>query len=227
MRRFLLRWLTPAAFAASLIPLLKIGYDAFLGPGLGANPISEILNRLGFWTLTFLAITLSCTPAKILLGITWPLRLRRMLGLFTFFYAFLHFSVYLGVDQFFAFSEIWKDIAKRKFITIGFAAFLLMIPLALTSTNRAVRRLGFARWKRLHRLVYVIAALGLIHFLWRVKADLRLPLTFTAIISSLVAVRIAGAWRSARRRHAPARIVQAHAPGRTPAAAAVKEQTAP
>ena len=201
-RRVALKWLKPAAFVACLVPLLKIGVDAFLGSGLGPNPIAEILNRLGFWTLTMLTITLACTPAKIVAGITWPLRLRRMLGLFTFFYGALHFAVYLGVDQFFDWRAILEDIAKRKFITFGFLALVLMMPLAITSTNRAVRRLGFARWKLLHRLVYIVAALGLIHFVWRVKADLTKPLTFIAIVSALMAIRIAG-WALAKRRRTP------------------------
>jgi sulfoxide reductase heme-binding subunit YedZ len=199
VRRFLRRSLKPATFAAALIPLGKIGYDAFLGEGLGANPIADVLNHLGFWTLTMLTITLACTPAKILLGITWPLRIRRMLGLFTFFYALLHFTTYFALDQFFDLGAIYEDVVRRKFITIGFAGFLLLIPLAVTSTDRAVRRLGFRRWKRLHRLVYVVAGLGLIHFIWRVKADLRTPLTFTAIILGLMAVRLA-AWVRSRRR---------------------------
>jgi sulfoxide reductase heme-binding subunit YedZ len=199
VRRFLLRALKPVTLAAALIPLGKTGYDAFLGGGLGSNPIAELMNRLGFWTLTMLTITLACTPAKVLLGITWPLRVRRMLGLFAFFYALLHFTTYFAVDQFFDFRAIFADVAKRKFITIGFAGFLLLIPLAVTSTNGAVRRLGFRRWKRLHRLVYVVAGLGLNHFIWRVKADLREPLTFTAIVLALMIVRLA-AWGRAKAR---------------------------
>jgi methionine sulfoxide reductase heme-binding subunit len=191
-RKALLRALKPLTFTLALLPLLKIGINAFSG-GLGANPIAEILNRLGYWTLVFLTLTLACTPAKILLRITWPLRIRRMLGLFTFFYAFLHFSTYLGVDKFFDLREVAADVTKRKFILVGFAAFCLLIPLAITSTNAMVKRLGYRRWKRLHRLVYVIAALGIIHFVWRVKADLRLPLRFAAIVGFLMAVR-AGAW---------------------------------
>jgi sulfoxide reductase heme-binding subunit YedZ len=205
LRRTLLRWLKPVAFVACLVPLGKIGYDAFLGGGLGANPIEEILNRLGFWTLTLLTITLACTPAKIVAKVTWPLRLRRMLGLFTFAYALLHFGVYVGLDQFFDGKAILEDIAKRKFITFGFIALVLMTPLALTSTNGAVRKLGFARWKLLHRLIYVVAALGLFHFVWRVKADLTKPLLFIAIVSALMLIRVIG-WTSAlrKKKRAPA-----------------------
>jgi sulfoxide reductase heme-binding subunit YedZ len=183
------RWIKAAAFVLCLVPLGGIGYDAFLGNGLGANPIAEILDRLGFWTLTLLAITLACTPAKIVFGWTWPLRLRRMLGVFTFVYALLHFTTYFAIDQLFDLRAIFADIVKRKFITLGFLAFLILIPLALTSTNGAVRRLGFVRWKRLHRLVYVVAALGLIHFYWRVKADHREPWIYIGIVAALMLAR--------------------------------------
>jgi sulfoxide reductase heme-binding subunit YedZ len=152
-----------------------------------------VLNRLGFWTLTLLMATLACTPLKVLTGWKFPLRLRRMLGLEAFTYAFLHFAVYLGVDQFFDFHEIGKDIVERKFITVGFTAFVLLIPLAVTSTNGMVRRLGFPRWKRLHRLVYVVATLGVIHFVWRVKSDLRQPLLFAAVLAFLLVVRVVAA----------------------------------
>lgn len=199
-RSILLRWLKPVAFVACLIPLVKIAFDALLGPGLGANPIEEVLNRLGFWTLTLLTITLACTPARILFKITWPLRIRRMLGVFTFVYGVLHFGVYLGLDQVFDMKAVVEDVATRKFITFGFLALVLMAPLAVTSTNGAVRRLGFRRWKFLHRLVYIVAALGLIHFVWRVKADLTKPRTFIAIVLGLMAIRLAGLALAKRRR---------------------------
>jgi sulfoxide reductase heme-binding subunit YedZ len=190
------RLLKPAAFLISCLPLAKLAADAASGR-LGVNPIAEGMNRLGFWTLTFLALSLVPTPAKDFLGVTWPMRIRRMLGLFAFFYAALHLAWYLGVDQFFAFGEIFKDVAKRKFITVGFAAFVLLVPLAATSTDGAVRRFGFGRWKRLHRLAYVAALLGVVHFVWRVKADLRKPTIFAATIGALLLAR-ATAW--ARRR---------------------------
>ena len=139
------------------------------------------MNRLGFWTLTLLLATLAPTPIQIVTGWKWPLRLRRMLGLEAFLYVCLHFAVYLGVDQFFDWSAIGKDIVKRQFITVGFAAFVLLIPLAITSTDGMVRRLGFVRWKRLHRLIYVAAVLGVVHFVWRVKSDLRQPLIFAGV----------------------------------------------
>jgi methionine sulfoxide reductase heme-binding subunit len=195
-RALALRALKPAAFAASCVPLAKLAVDAASG-GLGANPIAEVMNRLGFWTLTFLALSLAPTPAKDLLGVSWPIRIRRMLGLFAFAYGTLHFAWYLGVDKFFDLAEIGKDIVKRKFITVGFSALLLLVPLAVTSTDRAVRRMGFRRWKRLHRLVYAAALLGVIHFVWRVKADLRKPVIFAAAVGLLLLARLAPAARRA------------------------------
>ena len=190
-----------AVSAAGGLPALLIGLDAWRGR-LGANPIAEILNRLGFWALTFLLLSLAPTGVKILLGWTEPLRYRRTIGLFAFFYAFLHFATYLGVDQFFDLHAIGADIVKRKFITVGFLAFLLLVPLAVTSTDRWVRRLGFVRWKQLHRLSYLAALCGVVHFIWRVKADLRQPLTFAAILALLLLVRVVGARSSPERRRA-------------------------
>src|SRR6476660_9564877 len=180
----------------ALVPAARIGWLAGTG-ALGANPIAEAMNRLGFWTLTLLLVTLSPTPIQIVTGWKWPLRLRRMLGLETFLYVCLHFAVYLGVDQFFDWSAIGKDIVKRKFITVGFAAFVLLIPLAITSTDGMVRRLGFVRWKRLHRLIYVAAVLGVVHFIWRVKSDLRQPLIFAGALAVLVTIRATRATRPA------------------------------
>jgi sulfoxide reductase heme-binding subunit YedZ len=174
--------------ALALVPAARIGWLTWAG-ALGANPIAEAMNRLGFWTLTLLLATLAPTPIQVVTGWKWPLRLRRMLGLITFLYVCFHFAVYIGLDQFFDLSAIGKDIAKRKFITVGFTAFLLLIPLAITSTDGMVRRLGFRRWKRLHRLIYVAAALGVVHFVWRVKSDLRQPLIFAGVLSALLAIR--------------------------------------
>ncbi len=162
----------------------------FLTDRLGANPIAEVLNRMGFWTLTLLMATLACTPLKILTGWSWPLAVRRMLGLITFSYACLHFLIYVVLDQNLDWSEILKDIAKRKFITIGFLAFLLLVPLAVTSTNKMVKRLGFPRWKRLHRLIYVAGVAGVVHFVWRVKADLLQPMIFAGVLALLLAIRL-------------------------------------
>lgn len=165
---------------------------------LGANPIAEALNALGLWTLILLLASLACTPIKILTGWNWPLRIRRLVGLFAFFYGCLHFGVYLGLDQLFDWGEIGKDIVKRRFITVGFAAFVLMVPLAVTSTNRMVKRLGFRRWKLLHRLVYVIAVLGVIHFVWRVKGDQAEPWIYAGVLAALLAVRVVDALRPRR-----------------------------
>jgi sulfoxide reductase heme-binding subunit YedZ len=175
--------------ALGLAPLAKLLVDGLSGH-LGANPIAEVLNRLGFWTLTFVALSLAPTPARELLGLTWPVRLRRILGLLAFAYGALHFAWYVGVDQFFWVPGIAKDIGKRKFITVGFAALVLLAPLAVTSTNGWVRRLGYTRWKRLHRLAYVAALLGVVHFVWRVKADHRKPAAFAIVIGALLAARV-------------------------------------
>ena len=191
------RVLKPALGVAAFVPAAETAWLA-LHDGLGPNPIAEVLNRLGLWTLILLLATLACTPIKILTGWKFPLRLRRMLGLEAFAYAALHFGTYLVLDQFFDWGEIWKDIAKRKFITVGFLAFVLLIPLAVTSTNGMVRRLGFPRWKRLHRLIYVIATLGVIHFVWRVKSDLRQPLVYAFVLAVLLLVRVVDQARAAR-----------------------------
>jgi sulfoxide reductase heme-binding subunit YedZ len=191
------RWLKVGVGVAAFVPAALTAFR-FVTGGLGANPIAEALNRLGLWTLILLLTTLSCTPLKIVFGWNWPLALRRLLGLCTFAYACLHFAVYLGVDQFFALGEILKDIGKRKFITVGFLAFLILCPLAATSTNKMVKRLGFARWKRLHRLVYVAAVLGVVHFIWRVKADTREPFIYGAVLLVLLGLRLVPALRARR-----------------------------
>jgi methionine sulfoxide reductase heme-binding subunit len=178
-------------FAASLVPLLLVVADALRGR-LGANPIEAILNRFGYWTLVFVLLALVPTPLQRLSGWTWIAPHRRMIGLFAFFYACLHVATYVGIDQFFDWRAIVADVAKRKFITIGMLAFALLVPLALTSTDGSVRRLGYARWKRLHRLVYAAALCGVVHFTWRVKADLREPLLFAAALAVLLAVRLIG-----------------------------------
>jgi sulfoxide reductase heme-binding subunit YedZ len=183
------RWLKLAVGIGAFVPAALTALRFFTGR-LGPNPIAEALNQLGLWTLILLLATLACTPLKIVTGWNWPIALRRLLGLCAFTYVCLHFTLYLAVDQFFDWGEIWKDIVKRKFITVGFLAFLLLIPLAVTSTNKMVKRLGFARWKRLHRLVYLAAALGVVHFLWRVKADTREPFIYGAVLTLLLALRL-------------------------------------
>jgi methionine sulfoxide reductase heme-binding subunit len=189
-----------ATFALCCVPLAKIGVDAFTR-GLGANPIEAILNRLGFWTLTFLTLSLVPTPAKTLLGVAWPIRLRRMVGLFAFSYGLLHVTFYVGVDQGLDLGLVVEDVTKRGFQIVGMTTLLLLVPLAVTSTDRWVRRLGYARWKRLHRLVYVAAILGVVHFTWRVKADLRRPSIFAIAIGALLLARLVP-WLAARRRRA-------------------------
>ena len=183
-------WLKPAVFTGSFVPLVVIIGEAVLGR-LGANPIAEALNRLGLMALIFLVAALACTPLKATFGWTWPIRLRRMLGLFGFFYALLHLMTYMGIDQAFDARAILADITKRKFIYIGFAAFVTLIPLAATSTAASVRRLGFVRWRRLHRLAYVAAALGVVHFLLRVKKDLREPVVYGLVLTTLLLARVA------------------------------------
>jgi sulfoxide reductase heme-binding subunit YedZ len=178
--------------------------DAFTG-GLGANPIEAVLNRLGFWTITFLAVALVPTPAKDLLGLSGPNRVRRLLGLLAFAYATLHLAFYVAVDKFFDVRTIAADLTKRPFIMVGFAAWLLLVPLALTSTDGWVRRLGHPRWKWLHRLVYLVVPLAVIHFLWRVKADRRRPLAYAAFLAALLLARVPGWVREARRRRVAAR----------------------
>jgi methionine sulfoxide reductase heme-binding subunit len=163
-----LSWLKPAVFTGSIVPLTVLAIRAAEGL-LGADPVAESLNQFGLLALVFLIAALACTPLKLIFGWLWPMRLRKMLGLFGFFYAAMHFLTYIVLDRQLNFSEVLADILKRKFIFVGFAAFVLLIPLALTSTQNAIRRMGAKKWQRLHKLAYVSAILGLIHFFWRVK----------------------------------------------------------
>jgi sulfoxide reductase heme-binding subunit YedZ len=183
-----------ALFVVCLMPLGLLIWRGFSG-GLSANPIEFITHTTGWWTLAFLMITLSVTPARRMLDLPWLLRFRRMLGLYAFFYASLHFLTWLVVDQFFDWDAIVKDIVKRPYITVGFSAFVLLWPLAATSTNAMVRRLGAVRWQALHRLIYLIAILGVIHFWWLVKKDIREPALFAVILAVLLGVRVLFAWR--------------------------------
>jgi sulfoxide reductase heme-binding subunit YedZ len=156
---------------------------------LGANPVDVITRSTGKWTLTFLLITLSVTPVRKLAGLSWLIKFRRMLGLFAFFYGCLHLTTYIWLDKFFDVQAMLHDIAKRRFITAGMTAWLLMLPLAITSTTGWIRRMGGKRWQKLHRLIYFSAAAGVVHFIWLVKADLRRPLTFGAVLAALLAYR--------------------------------------
>jgi sulfoxide reductase heme-binding subunit YedZ len=157
---------------------------------LGANPIEVITHRTGDWTIRFLCITLSITPLRKLLGLPELIRFRRMLGLFGFFYAGMHFLTWFVLDKFLDWNEIAKDVVKRSFITAGFTAFVLLIPLAVTSTTGWIRRLGGKRWQMLHRLIYVSACAGVVHYYWLVKSDIRLPLMYGAIVTVLLAYRL-------------------------------------
>ena len=181
------------AFVACLGPLAWLAYGVFMD-ALGANPIAEITNETGVWTLRFLAITLLITPLRKLTKWNVLIKYRRMFGLFAFFYGCLHFTTYIWLDQFFDWGGIVKDVMKRPFITVGFTAFVLMIPLALTSTAGWIRRLGGKRWNLLHRLIYATAVLGVIHYLWLVKADTIRPIRYGVVIGVLLAARAAFAW---------------------------------
>src|ERR1700732_4725567 len=166
----MLRWIKPMIFLACLGPLGRLAWKGFHGM-LGANPIEVITHTTGDWTLIFLLVTLSITPLRKLTRQYWLISFRRMLGLFAFFYGSLHLMTYVWLDKFFNVQEMLHDIAKRKFITAGMTAWTLMLPLAVTSTAGWIRRLGGKRWQMLHRLIYVSAAAGIIHFVWLVKAD--------------------------------------------------------
>jgi len=162
--------------------------------------VAVALNQLGYLALVFLVTTLACTPLKLLTGWTWPIGIRRMLGLFAAFYATLHFTTYVAIDQQFDWHVLLADITKRNFIIVGFLAFLSLLPLAATSTDASVRRLGFKRWKALHRLVYVAAVLAVIHFIWRVKLDVTEPAVWAVIVALLFLVRIVDVVRTRRKR---------------------------
>lgn len=186
----LIRWvLKPAVFLLCLLPLMLLVRDGLTG-NLSANPISDITHETGTWTLRFLLITLSITPIRKMTGWNSLLRFRRMLGLFAFLYVTLHFFTYIYLDQFFDFGEIVKDVAKRPFITVGFASFLILIPLAVTSNDKLTKWLGGKRWQALHRLIYVAAMGGVIHYLWLVKADTQRPLTYGALLLLLLGYRL-------------------------------------
>ena len=181
------KYVKPLVFLTCLLPLFFIAWDGF-HDALGANPIEKITHRTGDWGLRFLLITLSVTPLSNIFGWRQLYRLRRMLGLFAFFYVCIHFSIFLVFDHFFDVQEIVKDIIKRPYITVGFTAFVLLIPLAVTSTNKMMKRLG-KRWKQLHQLVYIIAVLGIFHYLWLVKADILKPMIHALILLLLLGAR--------------------------------------
>ena len=181
-------WLKVGVFGACLSPLVVLAWQA-LTHNLGANPIDEITDQTGIWTLRLLLITLAVTPVRRLTGWNRLIQLRRMLGLLAFFYGSLHFLTYIWLDQFFVLDDIIADVMDRPFITVGFASFALLIPLALTSTTAMIKRLGGKWWQRLHRLVYAIAIGGVVHYLWLVKADIQQPLLYGGILAVLLVYR--------------------------------------
>lgn len=184
-------WCRVIVFVLALLPFLRLVYAVYQD-ALGANPLEFITRNTGDWALYFLCISLAITPLRKILEWHWLIRLRRMLGLYAFFYASLHFLTFLWFDHFFDLSDMWRDVVKRPFITVGFVAFVLLLPLALTSNQWMIRQLGGKQWQLLHRLVYLIAPLGVLHYFW-MKAGKNLllqPLLFAALVSGLLGVRL-------------------------------------
>ena len=207
-RKFLSsRWAKLFVFLLSSVPLLLLIWRGFHN-NLTANPVEFLQHQTGDWTLRFLIFTLCITPFRKLFRLPELIRFRRMLGLFAFFYVCLHFLTYLGPDQSFNFAGMLKDVVKRPFITLGFAAFVLLIPLAITSTAGWIRRLGGKRWVALHRSIYVCAILGVIHYYWLVKSDVRKPLFYGFLVGLLFLWRLAD-WFSKRRAIASVRATPA------------------
>ena len=205
------RWLKAATFLLCLLPVLTLAWRATQG-SLGANPVEFVTHSTGDWTLRFLLITLAVTPARRLLERPGLIQFRRMLGLFAFFYGCLHFLTYIWFDKFFDIQDMLKDMAKRPFITIGFASLLFMVLLAVTSTAAWIRRLGGRRWQLLHRLVYLSTLGGVIHYYWLVKSDIRLPVLYGAITAALLGYRLFAS--TAKRRVRPGRMVAEGMAGR-------------
>jgi sulfoxide reductase heme-binding subunit YedZ len=204
LRTFLLtKWAKVLVFTLGLLPLVFLGFRALNGQ-LTANPVEFLQHFTGDWTLRFLIITLAITPLRKSLNLPELIRFRRMLGLFAFFYVCLHFLTYIGPDQAFNLAGMWKDVEKRRYITLGFLGFLLLIPLAITSTKGWIRRLGGKRWQLLHRAIYLSAIAGVIHYYWLVKSDVRKPLQYAAMVAVLLAWRVAS-WFNDRRQGGPAR----------------------
>jgi len=197
-----LPWLKPAVLVGGLAPLGMMLLQGLQGT-LGPNAVETVLNQTGLLCLVFLVLSLACTPLKLVLAWTWPVRVRKLLGLLAFAYGVLHFLTYAVADQGLALGAIFQDITERGFIAVGFVALVLMVPLAVTSTNASVRRMGFPAWQRLHRLAYVAAALGVVHFVWRVKKDATEPLIYGAVLAVLLGIRAVEAIRKRRRARAP------------------------
>jgi sulfoxide reductase heme-binding subunit YedZ len=195
--------LKTCVWLACLAPVVWLLYRAWTD-NLGANPISFITNTLGDWTLRLLLASLAMTPLRLLFGLSWPITLRRLLGLFAFVYAALHFSVWLVLDHFFDWPEMGRDIVKRPYITVGMTALTLLVPLAVTSTSGMIRRLGAANWRRLHRLVYVSAVAAILHFTWLAKVGRTDQYVYAAILAAILGIRVVDAarrfWARRRRR---------------------------
>ncbi len=189
-------------WAACLAPLARLGYKA-LTDGLTANPIEFITLSTGTWTLVFVMATLTITPLRQFTGQNWLIKLRRLIGLFAFFYGSLHFLIYIWLDKFFDLHDMARDVLKRPFITMGFLAFALMIPLAATSTAGAIRRLGGRRWQLLHRLVYLTGIAAVVHYWWKVKADTRQPAIYAIVLAVLLGCRVIswGVQKAVRKRN--------------------------
>jgi len=200
------RWTKALVFGLSVIPVCWLAWRAW-HDDLTANPIEYITHFTGDWTIRFLVITLAITPLRKVLHEPDLIRFRRMIGLFAFFYGFLHFSTYFGVDKFFDWREIWGDVAKRPYITMGFTGFVLMIPLAVTSTTGWIRRLGGKRWNLLHRLAYASAIAGVIHYYWLVKSDIRQPLLYAFLVAILLGYRAVASLLNRRPAAPPVRAV--------------------
>jgi methionine sulfoxide reductase heme-binding subunit len=198
------KWTKVAVFLICLIPFIDLLWR-FIKGDLGINPVETLQHGTGDWTIRFIVFTLCITPFRKLLKLPDLIRFRRMLGLFAFFYVSLHFLTYLGPDQSFDLSGMWKDVAKRPFITVGFAAFVSLIPLAITSTAGWIRRIGGKRWQMLHRLIYFAAVCGVVHYYWLVKSDVRKPLFYGALVGILLLFRLVD-WLLKRRNQAPARV---------------------
>jgi len=198
------KWTKAVVFLVSLIPFADLLWR-FIRNDLGINPVETLQHGTGDWTIRFIVFTLCITPLRKVLNLPDLIRFRRMLGLFAFFYVCLHFLTYLGPDQSFDLAGMWKDVAKRPFITVGFAAFVALIPLAITSTAGWIRRIGGKRWQMLHRLIYFAAICGVIHYYWLVKSDVRRPVFYGALVGLLLLWRLVD-WLNKRKSQAPARV---------------------
>jgi len=198
------KWTKAAVFLICLIPFADLLWR-FITGNLGINPVETLQHGTGDWTIRFIVFTLCITAFRKLFKLPDLIRFRRMLGLFAFFYVSLHFLTYLAPDQSFDLAGMWKDVAKHRYITVGFTAFVLLIPLAITSTTGWIRRLGGKRWQMLHRSIYVAAVCGVIHYYWLVKSDVRKPLFYGALVAILLLWRL-GDWFFKRRSQAPVRV---------------------